>query len=670
MPQPKTPIGTLCRACTHLKLSPNASAQPISRLKDKTRESIGRTASCPFCRLVQSCRGDYGQFFTWKAERGFYFHKDGARIVFLDDQGSAPSPHQCGRVVESQVNFSLLKEWLRLCEEVHGEECAPAPDTERRLGTLRVIDVEQMCIVEAEIGCRYLTLSYSWGQVHSPSLTMANKAQLMTPHGLESFTGEFPGTIRDAIQLVKQLDERYIWIDRLCLVQDDPRDVLNGMQTMDQIYEGSVVCIVAAAGHDANGGLPGVQTGSRGETGHVEEVRKGVKMTVVHPLYETLSRAHYMTRGWTSVNSPQMIPRRVPLMMLMGCYCRFQELMLAPRCLIFQESMVYYRCCRVVWSEDTVYDRFPSEKHDNVGMSHYLPSLRSTADPDAYQQAIRRYNSRNLTDQNDALNAMAGMLRRMARNLGSVDFQGMVVSHFDLCLLFWHPPAPAAKRRRGFPSWSWVGWQGGAPRWPVGLGEEEAGKWLVTGPHIVWYRRCLQTGELEFLIGPAEYSRRHARPVAQLSHAPSPETESGPEDGLPTKPKINPPLDRGFRKYPALQCWTWVVTIPRFRVDESHLARIMDTRDEECGIVYRDDIEYHLEPDVPYEGILLSKGDSCKSITPGFAGIPRADRPFYWVMIVEREGVVAERRGLGFIYQSHIDHLLSPGKVWKEVILA
>jgi hypothetical protein len=28
-----------------------------------------------------------------------------------------------------------------------------------------------------------------------------------------------------------------VQIDRLCLVQDDPGDVLNGMQTMDQIYE-------------------------------------------------------------------------------------------------------------------------------------------------------------------------------------------------------------------------------------------------------------------------------------------------------------------------------------------------------------------------------------------------------------------------------------------------
>ncbi|KAK4445459.1 heterokaryon incompatibility protein-domain-containing protein [Podospora aff. communis PSN243] len=465
-----------------------------------------------------------------------------------------------------------------------------------------------MCIVEAQIGCRYLALSYSWGQVHSPALTLAEKAKLMTQHGLESVREKCPRTIRDAIHLVKQLGERYIWIDRLCLVQDDAGDVLNGMQTMDQIYEGAALCIVAAAGHNADGGLPGVHAGSRSGTGHVEEVREGVKMTVVGLLYESLSRTHYMTRGWT-----------------------FQELMLSPRCLIFLGSMVYYRCCRVVWSEDTVYDRFPSVKHDNVAMSHYLPTLRNAADRNAYQQAIVRYNSRSLTDQKDALHAMTGMLRRMARNLGSDDWEGMVISHFDLCLLFWHPPIPAAERRKWFPSWSWVGWQGGAARWPIGLGEEEAGKWLMAGPHIVWYRRCLQTGELNFIIDPAEYSRRQGQPVAEPSR--SSRTESAPEEDLPTKPKQNVPLDLR-------------TNVPRRRRVWSEAGRAV------------------------LEAILLSKGDSCESIMPTFGGLLKADQPFYWIMLVEREGRISERRGLGFIYESHIEHLLSPGKRLEEVILA
>jgi hypothetical protein len=253
---------------------------------------------------VRCCRGRDGAFFQWKAKRGFYFNKDSARIVFLDDD-LVISPHQSGRVAESQADWQLLKRWLRLCEDVHGVECAPLeaktlmPKSDSRSRTFRVIDVEEMRIVEGEFGCRYLALSYSWGLVPSPCLTSVNKAQLMEIHGLEPLVEDFPKTIRDAIDAVTRLGERYIWIDRLCLIQDDREDVLDGMQIMDSIYEGAIVCIVAAAGHDANGGLPGVQPGSRNEPTIVEEVHPGVKMTVVDPLYEVLNPTHYMTRGWT-----------------------------------------------------------------------------------------------------------------------------------------------------------------------------------------------------------------------------------------------------------------------------------------------------------------------------------------------------------------------------------
>jgi hypothetical protein len=229
---------------------------------------------------------------------------DSPRIVFLDNHYGL-SPHRFGRVVESQVDFELLKRWLRLCEDNHKLECAPVSgvirtaDTKLGLKTLRVIDVEKMCIVDAKVGCRYLTLSYSWGQVPSPFLNQGNKAQLMKEHGLEALSESFPRTISDAIHLVKLMGERHIWIDRLCLVQDDREDMQDGMQNMDLVYEGAVLCIVAAAGHDAGAGLPGMQTNSRNVEQHIEKVAPEVKMTVVDLLYEILSTAQYMTRGWT-----------------------------------------------------------------------------------------------------------------------------------------------------------------------------------------------------------------------------------------------------------------------------------------------------------------------------------------------------------------------------------
>jgi hypothetical protein len=49
--------------------------------------------------------------------------------------------------------------------------------------------------------------------------------------------------------LVKALNERFLWVDALCLVQNDE---------MDMIYERVLMTIVAASGDNVNAGLPGV----------------------------------------------------------------------------------------------------------------------------------------------------------------------------------------------------------------------------------------------------------------------------------------------------------------------------------------------------------------------------------------------------------------------------
>lgn len=48
-------------------------------------------------------------------------------------------------------------------------------------------------------------------------------------------------------------------------------------------------------------------------------------------------------------------------------------------------------------------------------------------------------------------------------------------------------------------------------------------------------------------------------------------------------------------------------------------------------------------------------------------------RPFYWVMLIVWQGenkAVAERRGLGGVFLDSLEHILHPGKVWKEIVLA
>ncbi|MBE3047786.1 HET domain-containing protein [Candidatus Bathyarchaeota archaeon] len=303
----------LCSACAKLDLSPGAHTPGIAHLEPKERRKVGSTPSCPLCRLVRLVEPytPEGEF-RWSSKRGFYrgisnfSPYDFDRIVFVDEEHCERPPQLCGRIIASQADMELLKTWLRSCEHVHGAQCAPNPDvvytphsSPGGLKTFRVIDVENMCIVDAEPGCRYLALSYTWGQVPSPSLLKANKTELMTPHGLEPLHEKLPKTLRDAFHLVKLMGEKFIWTDRLCLVQDDQDDMQRGIQKMDLVYEGSVLCVVAAAGVDGDGGLPGVHAGERKVTQQVEEIRPGLRLVKVPNLHRELGGAYYMKRGWT-----------------------------------------------------------------------------------------------------------------------------------------------------------------------------------------------------------------------------------------------------------------------------------------------------------------------------------------------------------------------------------
>lgn len=72
-----------------------------------------------------------------------------------------------------------------------------------------------------------------------------------------------------------------------------------GIQSMDMIYEGSTLNIIAASGYDAAAGLPGVGYCSRKSPQEIQEVKPGIRMGVYRELSTHLSLTRYSTRAWT-----------------------------------------------------------------------------------------------------------------------------------------------------------------------------------------------------------------------------------------------------------------------------------------------------------------------------------------------------------------------------------
>jgi hypothetical protein len=206
--------------------------------------------------------------------------KDGYLVLLGSD---APSPLFFGRIVPSpDLDVALIRRWLSACEGKHGDRCerslVPLTKPSDTNYPFRLIDVNQMCIVEAAQDCRYIALSYLWGS--SPAqlfkTTSHNLRRLSRPQGLER--SSLPRTIQDAIDFANVFGERYLWADSICLIHDQQFQYRDA----DRIYDRAALTIVAASGHDANAGLPGVRKGSRTFRQEIEEIKPGLRLMVSH----------------------------------------------------------------------------------------------------------------------------------------------------------------------------------------------------------------------------------------------------------------------------------------------------------------------------------------------------------------------------------------------------
>ena len=130
--------------------------------------------------------------------------------------------------------------------------------------SLYFVDAEEECVSPQPGSSLYLTLSYVWGANPLPLMaTTANIDALCAPHSLaESSTlgKRLPRTIRDAMAVTRRLGYRYLWVDRLCIVQDDDVHKPAQLAVMAAIYGNSSLTIIADSGDD-DSGLPGVTLG-------------------------------------------------------------------------------------------------------------------------------------------------------------------------------------------------------------------------------------------------------------------------------------------------------------------------------------------------------------------------------------------------------------------------
>lgn len=355
-----------------------------------------------------------------------------------------------GRRLKSTVDIGLVQKWISLCQEDHGEKCGNVWKADRKLpGFVRVVDVISMAVVPAPSGCRYLTLSYVWGSIGAEYWTTKdNIAERSAPGGLN--VSNLPETITDSILFVRQLGRRYLWIDALCIIQDDSLDKSSQLRAMDLVYGLSLLTIVAAGCTTARDPLPGCRPRTRTLQQHMEVVQ-GLHLYVAPPrLREALAQSTWNTRCWT-----------------------YQESALSCRRIYFTGPQVYFECKCNIFCEDIVAEsKYHRLSHSFLQSSfgETFPHLESFS---SYTDAVYEYTRRNLTVESDIVDAFTGVMNALAMAFELGDparvFQyGMMLPDMHRTLLWQHDPQTPRARRllpdggsSPWPSWAWAAWRGG-----------------------------------------------------------------------------------------------------------------------------------------------------------------------------------------------------------------
>ncbi|RYP93112.1 hypothetical protein DL770_000769 [Monosporascus sp. CRB-9-2] len=397
----------------------------------------------------------------------------------------------CCRIISHQnssnqcADFDQIHGWLQKCQKGHNNTCNPTWSKSTPQGgvMIRLVDVVEKRLVPNCLSTEYtyVALSYVWGKSNNGVTTTDNLKQRMRRGGLGAEFDTLPAVIRDACSVVEKLSKRrprddplrYLWVDSLCIVQDDEDDQNSQIPQMDKIYHQSLVTIVALSATGAASRLPGVEPGSRPvPIQRTERTASWILSSIPPTLDRVLKLPCYETRAWT-----------------------LQERLLSNRRLYFSNWQVYFQCYRYVYQE--AYDRprqivqdgsslhrfSLSSREINLNLSHCSFSLANTwhirhlhlANQTTliqwnqnslllYDQLVAELSGRKLTVADDILKAFAGIVAYMENNQAGPFVAGTPLNILDRALLW--APTQELKRRvlepgaRRIPSWSWCAWDG------------------------------------------------------------------------------------------------------------------------------------------------------------------------------------------------------------------
>jgi hypothetical protein len=342
------------------------------------------------------------------ADEGRLPRNDAWDLSLLTRAGNASASHISSRTfnrhVGSSASFQLANQWLDTCRMTH-DECNVFA---RRTVPTRLINLKSRSnygyvkiVTGRLIGlagtANYATLSYCWGGTQAIKTTKSTLAQ----HQVGIRISELGQSIQDAIRVALTLGIGFLWIDSLCIVQDDPQDIAAEISKMSEYYENALVCISAASATTCNDGFLQPRSGNPYRRGpfklpyrNSNHVMGSIKLVTYSDYSEALEPTS--NRAWT-----------------------MQESLLSPRLLSYSYQTLAWSCQRVNHT-----DGGPNrEWHDftqrrNWKNSRTLGQSRSSVIK-YWKELVESYSKRSLTKPRDKLLAISGLAQKYAQILSS-----------------------------------------------------------------------------------------------------------------------------------------------------------------------------------------------------------------------------------------------------------
>lgn len=321
---------------------------------------------------------------------------------------------------------------------------------------------------------RYAALSYCWGnpKEHLQTKTVVGN---VSAHYSCIRLSRLPRTIRDAVSCCRRLGIHFIWVDALCIVQDDNTDKMAEIEIMGHIYANAYLTIAASR---AGGSDDGFLEPRRNPFFSAPVPCPGGGMVVAKWCYQGQGLLN-SSRATFEKGRTKLLKDLEPL------YSRgwtLQEAMLSRRTLFFSTFQPYFVCRTSCQSGG---DPSPEEYFNAVDMWEMFPPVvervsasRSLAQPIVelgyeWPCIAENFSSRVLSDLDDKALAIGAIkdqyVQRYGQYIAGLWFQYLAVD------LLWSAVKRHARRddeletfgplyHRGFitnlPSWSWLSFDG------------------------------------------------------------------------------------------------------------------------------------------------------------------------------------------------------------------